>query len=65
VTTSKITPFKEWVMTEGFGMMKKAIKVMTPSMKGFDKVINSSNTAKGNDPKENEVRKSENGVNDD
>lgn len=65
VTKNKVTPFKEWVMTEGFGMIKKAIKVMTPSMKGFSKVIKSSNTAKGNDPKENDARKSENEVDND
>jgi len=54
--TGQLKAFREWFLHEGKNMTDK-IKIMTPSMKGFDKIIKSSSTAKGNDPKENEARK--------
>lgn len=56
-TYGNVQTFKEWSLYEGKNMKKNGIKITTPSMKGFDKILKSGKAALGNDPKEAEVRK--------
>ena len=59
-TIDKVVPFKEWVeIMEATNVKKDAIKIVTPDMKGFDKILKSGKAALGNDPKENEIRKAD------
>lgn len=58
--TKELKSFTEWTLYEGSRIMKKKqVKIYTPSMSGFEKVLKSGKAALGNDPNEHEVRKSE------
>lgn len=57
--TRELSSIREWFnINENRNDDMKKVKIITPSMKNFEKDLKSKKTAKGNDPKENEVRKS-------
>lgn len=56
-TKNQLKPFKEWLEENKKMSMGKSIKIVTPSMKDFQKVIASGKSAFGNTHKENELRK--------
>lgn len=60
-TTSKETgkmlkTFKEWT---SLNESEKTVKIVTPNDENFDKIVNDPSTAKGNDEKERQIRKSD------
>lgn len=55
----KLKTFKEWTLYEGKNSAMKTLKIVTPSMKDFKKVLASGKAAKGVDKREQEIKSSD------